>query len=391
MILQLKKDYFTEIFCTIYAIALVLSYEIHVFDFQPIPQLIAYGFLLIVIFINFKSLMIYKNLPMIMVVFLFFWLLLSLLIRLGLDSGEDGGDVLKILAVFLIFFSYLLCPTRVIENIFKLFFYIIFFSSLFNVVLFVSGGKFILWEAIYGTRYASFYYLHNFAGALFGFQLIYSIYDKDISKFFRVLNIFLSVFSLIFSFSKGSIVAVFLAIFIASFSFSSLSFKIIPTALGVLSIFALYVFMDELQAAFPRFRFFSGLNERDEMWEAAFGVLDDTKLMLLGGGEPYLHNMIEGIGKDYLSTHNYFVDTLVTNGAISFFLLISLSLIVVYGLRYKSKSKLFFTLAIYLLISANKSRFSLGGVTLLSVMLSFVFVYAIQTWGGGNPKIKNLK
>lgn len=380
MILKLRKDYFTKIFCTIYAIALILSYEIHIFDFQPIPQIISYCFFVFIIFLNFKSLVFYKNPPTIVAVLFFFWLVISLLIRIYFGFEEDFSDILKVSAVFFIFFSYLICPKLVIEKLFLILFYIIFCTSIFNFFLFLSGGELFFWEAIYGTRYSGIYYLHNIAGALFGYQILYSIYGKGLSNSCRLLAFFLAAFGLIFSFSKGSIVAFFGAFLITSFSFSSLSKKIFPIFLFLILVVFLYFFMVDIEKIFPQFRFFSGLNERDEMWASAFGVLNDTRLFLFGGGEGYLHKLLGSMGKEYTSTHNYFVDTLIVNGGVALFVLFLLSFLVIYGLRYRTKDELYFSIAIYLLISVNKSKFSLGGITLLSVMLSFIFVYAIQTW-----------
>lgn len=387
MITPRHIDYIRQSLLCFYVAILVIGYEINIYEYQPIPQIVAFLLLPLIIVTSLRSTRLQINTPMIVSAVFFGWLVFSQLVRQIYGSEEVMSDVLKTTMIGVIFFMYAIGSEKNIADIFRIAYWLVLLSSVFNLFLYVSGGHLLLWEAIYGTRYASIFFLHNFAGALFGFQLIYSLYEKQLPTSVRYIGFLLALFSIFISFSKGSIIATGTAVAITSLAFSNAYLRflvlLVLTAMGAL----LYGFYDTLAQAVPRLRLESGLNERDEMWAASLKTLNDPGILIFGGGEPFLHNTIRDLGKDYLSTHNYFMDTLVTSGAPSFILLLALSCIVTYGLRYRTESRLFFGIAVYLLISVNKSRFSLGGITLLSVMLSLVFAYAIQTW---NRKPSNL-
>lgn len=364
----------------LYVVALMLGYELHLYEFYPIPNLVALAFFFCLLFTSGPKTPNALNSAGVSVAGLIVCLLGLQALRILLGSDESFTDFAKTLMACVFLGSCLFLSKNYIELVFKYIYLLSIIASGFNLLMFLSGGKLLAWEALYGTRYASLFYLHNIAAAVFGFQLIYALYNREMQRGLRILGGALAAFSVLISFSKGTVVAVVGAASLTSLAFTKSHWKFIPPLVAAAAVATFLTFREKIEDKFPQFRFFSGLNERDEMWAAAFDTVNEDKIALIGGGEPLLHSMISELGKDYLSTHNYYVDTLVSGGGITLVALFSFTLASLWGLRYRAHSRVFFAVALYLVISANKSRFSLGGITLLSVMLTLSFAYSLQSW-----------
>lgn len=285
------------------------------------------------------------------------------------------ADLLSSARSILVLFSFLLCFNLIKNNI-KPTKYFMIFSTLFATIaygLHFFNGHFIFWEYQH-LRNASLFFDPNYASTIFALNAILSLcFLKNIVR--RSIATIFFLFALFFTYSKGGMLAFLLGL--AIYFFLKYSYKII-IIIPLCFLFFLYIFFQGI-IDLDMFRFEQGLNSRDVYLNMTVDhVFKDMNIF--GSGGEKIKELIAQQGKDNISTHNYYLDLLITNGIVPFFFLIPVIIYtIIKGLIDRN---IYIPSVISLLVSSMSISISIGGIGILS----FLYTYFICQILYGNKK-----
>lgn len=279
-------------------------------------------------------------------------------------------NVISMVRSIFTFFSFYLCYLLVVNkiNLLKIFFYVSLIPLIFSYIIQIKS-VFLIWDMIAG-RNASFMFDPNYCGVFF---VCSSLIALIIFKNFYLRWFYFTIFSLgvLFTFSKGAIAALLGGIIIYLFcKYKSKSIIYIAISTLFFLFFYLYSGFD-----FSLLRIDQGLNGRDGFYHAVINhVFYSGNFM--GGGDNVLKNLLENNYFDNASTHNFYMDLLVTNGLFPLTILIIFIIYIgVIGLKDRS---IYLCLFVALFIASNSISISIGGVGILSLIFTFSALMILQ-------------
>lgn len=338
----------------------VISFEITLYPYYSFVSMISFLGILFFIFYYYKAIKVKEGYWFFILGYVFFTFIISLY----------HFSVLGLIRSIFTFFSFYLCYLLIINkvNLFKIYFYFSLIPLFFSFLLQIKKDLFI-WAFVDG-RNASFMFDPNYCGVFFVSSALISliIFDKNQLKW-----IYFSLFSIgvLFTFSKGAMLALFIGFFVylyCNYYYKSLLY-IFPFSVLIL----LFYFYSDFD--FTLFRVEQGFNSRDGFFKA---VLDHvfSNGNYMGGGDGILKKLLEDNYFENHSTHNFYLDLLVNNGLIPLIILIGfIGFICLLGFKDRN---IYLSLFFALFIASNSISISLGGIGILSLILTLSAVMVLQ-------------
>lgn len=331
---------------------------------------------------NFYSLGLYN----LLIVIQLFFVLLAISIRNNLNISIDKYCFIFLLFYYFSFivsiffnldllslFRFIIFPLVFIVAIyisgdyyfyFKYFILLNLIPAFLNFIIFFNNG-FLYWDLKYG-RGTSIYFDPNFCAAILGLCAFLSLI---IFKRYGFILFIFFISSMFFTYSKSAIFASALALIV----FFGIKFKFyISFFMFVLSTTIIYFLYSMLDL--NMFRLEQGMNSRDDLWKFVFDTIF-YKGNFLGIGVSNLAQNLSNNGFENASTHNNFMDILLQYGVISFFLIIMLSIYAcIIGFYKKNILLIPF---VFLLIMSSSITFTVGGLGILSLIYTVIFMSII--------------
>lgn len=272
-------------------------------------------------------------------------------------------NILGVTKAIFTFFSFFLCYILVFNNInlLKIYFYISLIPLFFSLFL-QANKEFLIWGFVDG-RNSSFMFDPNYCGAFFvSSALIGLILFKNNNL--KWVYFLLFSMGVLFTFSKGAILALLMGLLIylyCNYYLKSLLFVFIFSSF--ISIFFFYSGFD-----FSLFRLEQGFNSRDGFLKAVLNHVFYNQNYMGGGSEA----LIKLLGDNYFenhSTHNFYLDLVVTNGLIPLIILVSfIGFVSFVGFRDRN---VYLSLFGALFVASNSISISIGGIGILSLIFTF--------------------
>lgn len=338
----------------------VISFEITLYPYYAFTSMIAFLSMLFFVFYHYKINKINKNYWFIILSYIFFTLIISLYYF----------NSLGLIRSIFTFFSFYLCYLLVINkiNFLKLYFYISLIPLFFSFLLQIRKDFFI-WTFV-DERNSSFMFDPNYCGAFFVSSALISLILFDKIKFKWIYFLLFSI-GVLFTFSKGAILALLIGVLIylyCNYYLKSLAY--VFSFSGVILIFFLYSGFD-----FSLFRVDQGLNSRDGFLKAVLHhVFHNGNYM--GGGDGVLEKLLEDNYFENHSTHNFYLDLLVTNGLIPLIIMMFLVGFIVF-IGFKDRN-IYLSLFVALFLASNSISISIGGIGILSLIFTFSAIMILQ-------------
>ncbi|MDO9866367.1 hypothetical protein Q7460_02425 [Glaesserella parasuis] len=274
----------------------------------------------------------------------------------------DIISLIKGILIFIVFYiAY--CFYRIKVNILAQFILATFFIGIISYIIQVNG-TFIFWETRF-LRNGSIYFDPNYASSIFATSAILSLILINNNIYRWCVSIFFAI-ALFFTYSKGGILSFLIGM--ACFFYVKYGYKSI-VYIVVFSLALMFLYNSSI-LNLDLFRFNQGFNSRDDFFYITMSyVFEDSNLF---GNEMYnIKNLLNSRGFDNSSTHNYYLDLLLSNGIFPFFFMLTLIFIsIIKGIIYRNK---YFPIFMMLLVNSNVLSISVGGIGILS----FIFTYSI--------------
>lgn len=349
---NIKASYFILVF-----FMYILGMEFYLHDYYASISIVCYILIWLGLFVNSTLVYIPKGMV---------WNLVLLFSLSSFIFSLFYVDVVGTIRSLLILLTFLLCFNLVKRNI-NLFKYFLIASSIFAVMsylLYLGNGEFLLWGYV-ASRNGSVFFDPNYAAIIFSISMIFSILFIE-NFFWKVTSCLLFLIPLFLTYSKGGWLAFLLGFFCylyTKYSYRALIFIPICVLIG-LYIFSLNVINLEM------FRFEQGFNGRDIYINMALDYVFGD-LNIFGSGGDKISELIALTGGGNSSTHNYYLDLLISVGVVPFFFLIPLlSYVFMKGCINKN---VYLPVFVILFVSSFAVSVSVGGMGILS----FLYTYAL--------------
>lgn len=336
----------------------LLSYEYHLYHgFYFFLSVFSFLILMVLALKDGICKKIYINkFVVILIVFFIIATLFSSIINFDL-SGVLRSFI-TLLAIFIVI--NFIEKDEILEIFFKLFGVIGFILSIISIA--IEFDLLSFWIKPY-ERNSSIFFDPNYAAAIIGVSFFCIIFYID-NKLIKIFMAFFAVIGLFLTYSKGAIFSFLLSIFVMIFRRVKLYFSI-PLFSFIFLI--LYILFNSVNL--DMFRAEQAFNNRDVMWRFVYAsVLHEQNLF--GFGESGLSTYLVDNGLVNTSTHNAFMDVLGKYGVFSlvvYFLLIFYAIFK--GFLNNDKNLPFL---IFLIVMSNSITYSVGGIGLLSIIISIV-------------------
>lgn len=278
---------------------------------------------------------------------------------------------IRALAILLVFF---LCERLVLKNkntcLFDYFLFISVLGAFISLFLQVFNGHFFIWDFIY-KRNASLFFDPNYASAIFTCSALLSLIVIN-AKLKSICYFFLFSLCVFFTYSKAGALA--LLIGLACYLYCRYSFRFIfHLAFIILILGGVIIYMD---VDLSMFRISQGLNSRDTFFTMVYTHVFE-EFNFFGGDANIIENLISKIGLGNKSTHNYYLDLLLSNGIVPFFFLIPFLFYVLFrGIKLQHR---FLPIFMSSLALSNSISISIGGIGVLSLIYTYSIVSILIT------------
>lgn len=290
-------------------------------------------------------------------------ILLSVYISLSSAFYQDFILQVKGLFIIIVFYVCYILYKKKIDFIIY-FLRLMYVFALISYAIQINNGEFLFWSFLF-LRNSSVFFDPNYASALFALSAILSLIVIKNTKF-KLISFLFFLGALFFTYSKGGMLGLLLGIVVLLYTRYSYKFVPILIILALLIVLAFtYIDVD-----LERFRFVQGFNKRDEFF---FRTIEHVfvQMNIFGGNSEIISEVVFGNKYETASTHNYYLDLLLTNGVIPFVFLFVILINVFYnGIVYKNE---YFAVFVLLLVISNSISISIGGIGILS----FIYTYAI--------------
>lgn len=377
--MKISINSFYKKFIVFIIIVASFCYEIHIFKYYSLIQMLVSAFLVFLTMIYFKydrnselKKCIHKQPFMFM---LFYFRIVNTFLGLlifGYNSTSDLiSSVIMLLTTYSSFYilpSILKKDSEIEKSFINIYIYICVILSVFSLLIKLNGGHFLVWNYVYVIRDASIYYDPNFLAMVLGSGATLTIMRKFKSKTIKFSLLILMFLAIYFTGSRGTLLSLMLSFFIYLIICSNIKFykKIFLTfILLIITVYGInYLY------AIDFFRTYQGSNNRFEMW--LDGIKLSLKSPLIGYGYGSIDNILKSMNYANASTHNSFLDFLLIYGYPSFIIYV----IYIFKILAKSLSqktnKIYVLTIIFMLINANTILYSFGGVGLSSLMFTII-------------------
>ncbi len=377
--MKITKYDFYKSFMLFLLIITSLCYEIHLFKYYSIIQIIVSFLLILLMMISFK---LDKGIKIKLGIssqkFIFFIIILRVFntmmgyLLFGYNTPIDViSSLIMALTTISLFYVIpeILNKDESIENGFiKTYVIICIILSIFSILIKVGNGHFFIWNYVYVTRDASIYYDPNFCAMILGSGVSIALLQKFKNKFLKYFAIIIMLFAILFTGSRGTLLSLLSAILIYLVVYSKLS---IPKKVIIISMFgiATYYGINYLYSI-DFFRTYQGSNDRFEMWSKILS--SSLESPVFGYGYGATDEVLKTINFTYASTHNSFLDFLLIYGIPTFVIYIIFIISTLLKSLKKDSNRKYVLPIIFMLINSNTILYSFGGVGLSSLMFTVI-------------------
>ena len=291
---------------------------------------------------------------------------ISILISTLITTFKHGlitynGLISVCLTIFSIYIFYLFIPILVLKNLDALInkiFYIITILSVISIII-VIRGSFLGYTPQY-NRISSILFDPNYFGTLSAIGFIIGVHIKK----YRYLSI-LNFISLYYSGSRAAMLGLIIVIITLFFYAKKIRLSTLLMFLIICIItFGFIVYLYSIDF----FRVYQGLNSREILWDLSFLLIRSEPWW--GYGYGVVSQLIESFGLMNSSSHNAFLDYILTYGIISFMLNALVILKAIYiGIKNKVSTHIIKSV-IFLLIVSNSITITVGGLGATSLLFT---------------------
>lgn len=281
-------------------------------------------------------------------------------LTVGLVTYHSLFSVLLIIFTFYIFF--LLLPTllnNLDQKARKLSSLITFFSAIGIII--GMEGNFLGYSPTHYPRVSSIFFDPNYFGTLCAIGFILCMSNKGIYRLFAFINLL----ALYFSGSRAAMISLFIVVFVFYFHKKKWNKKTLLSfvALCIAGYLSLTFLLNT-----GYFRFYNGLSSRDYLWELSFNIIKEQPIWGYGHGS--VAGVLQNIGASISSSHNAYLDFIITYGYPTFFLY-SFVIIKAFYIGAKNNIPQYVLKSAFLLcISANSISINLGGLGITSLLFT---------------------
>lgn len=394
--MKITKYGFYKSFLLFMLIVASLCYEIHLFKYYSVIQIIISFLLILLMMISFK---LDKGLKIkfgmssqkfiFLIIFLRVFNTMVGYLAFGYNTPIDViSSLIMALTTISLFYVIpgILNKDESIENGFiKTYVIICIILSIFSVLIKLGNGHFFLWNYVYVIRDASIYYDPNFCAMILGSGVSITLLQKFKNKLLKGYIIIIMLFAILFTGSRGTLLSLLSAILIYLVVYSKLS---VPKKVIIISVFGIATFYGiNYLYSIDFFRTYQGSNDRFEMW---YKILSSSlESPVFGYGYGSTDEVLKNINFTYASTHNSFLDFLLIYGIPTFVIYIFFIISTLLKALKKDSNKKYVLSIIFMLINSNTILYSFGGVGLSSLM--FTVILGLLNYSIGNKQKMQLE
>lgn len=247
-------------------------------------------------------------------------------------------------------------------------------NGLIGIGLLVAAGSLVvslfdgwLWSSIY-FRNASFMFDPNYAGAVLGLSALAAFMYSS-----RRLVFYVILLAMLATMSRGAALG-FVVAFLAYLALGRLDKPTVIKSLAILTLLVAIAMVINFDVFLMRLKndVSSG---RLDMWASAIGHAVSHPFSALGYSG--MTEFLKDNGFLNISTHSSVVDMMLING---FFVMLTYLIILIFSLFKSCKKNIkVFTLIFYLFITSNFVNFTMGGLSLLSVVMFYLVLISLTT------------
>lgn len=281
-------------------------------------------------------------------------------IKYGIITYEGFFRTISVIVVFYVF--YLFVPIIFFNKIYKKIEFIMFlisFSAIIAILIKVRGN-FWGYIPVEYSRIASIFFDPNYFGTICAIGFLVSLRKKLIN----IVIATICLIALILSGSRGALISLCLTLVFVFFY--KRKFDFLKFIYLVFLILTLYIFVDYL-IDIGFFRLHNLLSGREYLWRASFKLIMQEPFWGYGYDIARLLNM-EGLVNS--SSHNLYLDYILTHGILSFIVYLLIIIFSVYrGVKFGLEKRIV-SCVVLLLINSNSIVISLGGIGFLSLLFT---------------------
>nr|WP_106784426.1 O-antigen ligase family protein [Lysinibacillus timonensis] len=271
----------------------------------------------------------------------------------GFISFSGFVKLLSIIVSILLFFF--IVPTYLNYFISRLHYLIIFFVTIASVIGMITkfNGRFLIYETYYG-RVDSIYFDPNYFGTLAGIAVLLALrYPGFLFKLAMLINLV----AVLFSNSRTVFLALVFTLIVTYFYQKRIEIR--HLFVGVILFVAIAIgthYLYELDF----FRTHQGLNDREELWKAAVALIGEQPFW--GYGQEVIPDLLAQKGVHFNSTHNAYLDYMLSYGIVCGLVYIAIILISLYrGVKHKVHVS-FIQVVLFLFICSFMISINIGGL-----------------------------
>lgn len=367
-----------NLICILIILISLSSYEIHLYKFYSVLQIIVLGLSIMLIFLTnkyegelVKSIQRKMNRNLLMIIMFFLMILNTIIANLHLLNNPL--NILSVLGMFFTAISvYIYIPSIVKKypniktNIFLTLNYFCVLLVIIGLFIYIKGN-FLNYSLIYG-RAASIYYDPNFLAMVLAINLILELLNERKHNIFKYILFFLSFVLIILTGSRGTLIGLIISLLSYIFIFSN--YKLVKkTLISILICIATYFLINYLTSV-DFFRIYQGSNGRIEMISYIYKLFKQSPIFGYGYSNVGLYLVNAGFAN--VSTHNSFVDFLFAFGLIPtilFVILIFQNFIIAF--KNKECPELVVSL-VFIVFNMNTILYNFGGVGISSILFTLI-------------------
>ncbi|WP_158080491.1 O-antigen ligase family protein [Alkalithermobacter paradoxus] len=273
------------------------------------------------------------------------------------------GLIIVISTILSLYVFYLFIPILIYSDLDNKTQKLIKFITFFSLVSIVIGiqGSFLGYNPTHYKRIASIFFDPNYFGTIASIGFILSINRKGKYKIYALLN----MLALYFSGSRAAMIALIFVMIIFFFYNKKIRSKTIFKflLLGIITYFAIGFLAD-----INFFRIYHGLSSRDYLWRLSFELILNEPIWGYGYGS--VADLIRSMGAQNASSHNSYLDYIIMYGIPAFVINVFIILKATFlGIKNKLPQEITKSI-LFLLIVANSISINLGGLGVLSLLLT---------------------
>ena len=283
-------------------------------------------------------------------------------IKLGSTTINSLMNI--ILTILSVYIFYIFLPIVIADDIEKKINKLILFITFFSIisVIIAINGRFMWYRPTEYGRVSSVFFDPNYYGTISAIGFILSIYRKGKYKLISIINLA----SLFYSGSRAAMISMLIPILIFYFYNKRLKLK---NLLAFIVFFFMVCYFVIFLLNHGYFRTDQGLNSRDVLWKISIDLIKKEPLWGYGYGAVSDQFKMQGVLNS--SSHNFYLDYILTYGIPSVILNIMIIIKAVYsGFKNRIPADLI-NVVLLLLLNMNSIYISLGGLGAVSLLYTF--------------------